>query len=158
MHILRPSPRPGTPLPVVVWVYGGAFRMGSKDSGIERLVPLVARGYVGACIEYRLSHEATFPAQIQDCKCAIRYLRAHAADLGIDLGPDRRLGRLGRRLPRHDARRHEGVPELEGDGGWGDAASRVQAVCDFFGPTDFLQMDGRAARWSTMPRTPRSRS
>ena len=141
MHILRPSPRPAAAMPVLVWIFGGAFRMGSKDSGVERLAPLVPRGYVGACVEYRLSQEATFPAQVQDCKCAIRYLRAHADELGID--PDR-IGAWGASAGGYLVAMlgvTQDVPELEGDGGWADTSSRVQAVCDFFGPTDFLQMD-----------------
>src|SRR4051794_3006367 len=71
MHILRPKERPEEPMPVVVWVHGGAWRGGSRDGGIGPLSRFARRGYLGASIEYRLSQEATFPAQIEDCKCAI---------------------------------------------------------------------------------------
>ncbi|NQT87653.1 alpha/beta hydrolase, partial [bacterium] len=73
------------PLPIVVWIHGGAWRAGTKSLG--RVMPLVERGYAVAAITYRLTGEAQWPAQIQDCKCAIRWLRAHAAEHGID--PDR---------------------------------------------------------------------
>lgn len=148
MHLLRSKPRPAGPQPVVVWIFGGAFRMGSKDSGIGRLTPLVQRGYLGACVEYRLSQEATFPAQVRDCKCAIRYLRAHAGELGID--PDR-IGAWGASAGGYLVTMlgvAQDVSELEGDGGWSGHSSRVQAVCDFFGPTDFLQMDAAGSEMS----------
>ena len=141
MHVLRPRDQADAPRPVVVWVHGGAFRMGSRDSGIARLAPLAARGYLGVSVEYRLSGEARFPAQIADCKCAIRYLRAHAAEWSLD--PDR-IGAWGESAGGHLVTMlgtSGGVAELEGDGGWAEFSSRVQAVCDWFGPTDFLQMD-----------------
>jgi acetyl esterase/lipase len=63
MHIVRPKDRSRSPRPVIVWVYGGAFRQGSKDSGVARLVRFAQRGYLCASIEYRLSGVAKFPAQ-----------------------------------------------------------------------------------------------
>src|SRR5687768_12618766 len=71
MHILRPRKMSDQPMPVVVWIHGGGWQNGSKDSGIGRLAPYAERGYLCASIEYRLSQEAIFPAQIEDCKCAI---------------------------------------------------------------------------------------
>src|SRR5437016_14561532 len=65
------------PLPVIVWVHGGGWLAGSKDGGGPALA-LVARGYAVASTNYRLSQHATFPAQIEDCKAAIRWLRANA--------------------------------------------------------------------------------
>jgi acetyl esterase/lipase len=125
-------------LPLIVWVHGGAWRAGSrKGTPAPALVP---RGYAVASIEYRLSQEAVFPAQIQDCKAAIRWLRAHAKEHGLD--PDR-FGAWGPSAGGHlvallgtagDAK------ELEGSDGPAGQSSRVQAVCDWFGPTDFLQI------------------
>ena len=66
----------GTPLPALLWVHGGAFRAGSKEN--PRALRMVDRGYAVASINYRLSQEAIFPAQIHDCKAAVRWLRAHA--------------------------------------------------------------------------------
>src|SRR5262249_4876269 len=87
MHLLRAQPQPQTKAPALLWVHGGAFRYGSQDSGTPTRPPFARRGYVCATVEYRLSGEAQWPAQIEDVKCAVRYLRAHADELGID--PDR---------------------------------------------------------------------
>ena len=70
------------PLPLVVWVHGGAWSGGDKAPC--RAAWLVDRGYAVASVNYRLSREAIFPAQVHDCKAAIRWLRANAAEHGID--------------------------------------------------------------------------
>jgi acetyl esterase/lipase len=142
LHLLRASPPPAQPAPVLVWVYGGAWRSGNKDSGLVRLLPFARHGYVCASIEYRLSPEARFPAQIEDAKCAIRFLRHHAATLGID--PER-IGVWGPSAGGHLAAllgTAPDVPELEGRGGWMGTSSRVQAVCDCFGPSDLQKIAG----------------
>jgi acetyl esterase/lipase len=140
MHLLRAQPRPSGAAPALLWVHGGAFRHGSKESGIARLFPFARRGYVCASVEYRLSGEAHWPAQIEDVKCAVRYLRAHADWLGLD--PER-IGAWGASAGGHLVAML-GVaperPELEGSGGWAEQSSRVQAVCDYFGPSDLLAM------------------
>ena len=69
-------------LPLVVWIHGGAWMGGSKDGCPA--VPLTAKGYAVASINYRLSQHAVFPAQIEDCKAAIRWLRANAAKYHLD--------------------------------------------------------------------------
>jgi acetyl esterase/lipase len=136
MHLLLPQPRPTGSAPGLLFVHGGAWRHGSKDVGVARLFPFARRGYVCASVEYRLSGEAPWPAQIEDCKCAVRYLRAHAAELGLD--PDR-IGAWGPSAGGHLvamlglAPDH---PDLEGEGGWSEQSSRVQAVCDWFGPSN----------------------
>jgi acetyl esterase/lipase len=68
--------KPGGPL--LVWIHGGGWRGGSKSNPPG--LPMVAKGYSVASIEYRFSQHAIFPAQIEDCKAAIRWLRAHAAE------------------------------------------------------------------------------
>ncbi|MGE3910828.1 MAG: alpha/beta hydrolase-fold protein [Chloroflexota bacterium] len=140
MHLLQAQPRPAGSAPGLVWVHGGAFRHGSKDSGIAKLFPFARRGYVCASIEYRLSGEATWPAQIEDCKAAVRYLRAHADELGLD--PER-IGAWGASAGGHLVAMLGAAvdrPELEGQGGWPEYPSRVQAVCDYYGPADLLAM------------------
>lgn len=140
LHLLKPKSPPKDPLPAVIFVYGGGWKAGNREAGIRPLARLVGKGYVGASIEYRLSQEAKFPAQIEDCKCAIRFLRAKAKEYGID--PDR-IGVWGPSAGGHLAAllgTSGGVKELEGSGGWADQSSRVQAVVDWFGPTDFLKM------------------
>ena len=129
--------------PLVVWIHGGAWRAGSKNRCPA--IRLVKRGYTVASIGYRLSQTALFPAQIQDCKAAIRWLRAHASTYGID--PER-IGVWGSSAGGHLVAllgTSGGVESLS-DPEMGNAtqSSRVQAVCDFYGPTDLLQMDAHA--------------
>jgi len=141
LDIIRPKEKPKSPMPVVVWVHGGAWRAGSRKGGPAGV--LASKGYFVASIEYRLSQEATFPAQIEDCKCAIRYLRAHAKKYNIDSD---HIGVWGSSAGGHLVAllgTSGDVEELEGKGGWQDQSSRVQAVCDWFGPTDFPKMGGR---------------
>ncbi len=140
LDILRPKNPPEEPLPVVTFIHGGGWRGGKKGVGILRLLPLARRGYFCATIEYRLSGEAVFPAQIEDCKCAIRWLRAHAKEYNLD--PDR-IGVWGSSAGGHLVAllgTSGGVKELEGKGGWEKHSTRVQAVVDFFGPTDLLNI------------------
>ncbi|MEW5837171.1 MAG: alpha/beta hydrolase, partial [Pseudomonadota bacterium] len=147
MHILKPKAPPKGLMPVVVWVHGGGWRGGNKDSGLRLLAPFAQRGYFCASIEYRLSGEAPFPAQIQDCKCAIRFLRARATEFKID--PDR-IGVWGGSAGGHLVAllgTSAGIKELEGTGGWQDQPSHVQAVCDWYGPSDLLKISaGRPAK------------
>jgi acetyl esterase/lipase len=127
-------------LPVVVWVHGGAWRGGSKDRCPAQR--LVARGYAVASINYRLSQHATFPAQIEDGKAAVRWLRAHAQEYGLD---PRRFGVWGASAGGHLVAllgTAGDVKELEGQLGNPKQSSRVQCVVDWFGPTDFLKMGG----------------
>jgi len=123
-------------LPVVVWIHGGGWRNGGK--GQCPAVDLVPDGYAVASINYRLSSSAPFPAQIEDCKAAIRWLRANASTYHLD--PDR-IGVWGHSAGGHLAAllgTSGGVPELEGSGDNMQYSSRVQAVCESAGPTDLM--------------------
>jgi acetyl esterase/lipase len=127
-------------LPVIVWIHGGAWQAGSKDRcpGLG----FVRRGYAMASVGYRLSQHAKFPAQIEDCKTAIRWLRANAAKYHLD--PDH-IGVWGASAGGHLVAllgTAGNVKELEGKEGNLDQSSKVQAVVDWFGPTDFRQMRG----------------
>ncbi|MCS7167642.1 MAG: alpha/beta hydrolase [Gemmatales bacterium] len=135
------------PMPLIVWIHGGGWRGGSKDN--PPTLWLAERGYALASINYRLSQHATFPAQIHDCKAAIRWLRAHASKYDID---PNRIGVIGASAGGHLAAllgAGGDIPELEGNLGLTKVSSRVQAVCDIFGPTDFL-------RFEPMNRDPKS--
>ena len=146
LHIVRPRRRPADPMPAVVWIHGGAWLGGSKDSGIPRLVPLARRGYFGASIEYRLSGEALFPAQIEDARCAIRFLRSKDKELGVDR---HRIGVWGVSAGGH-------LAALLGTDA--QPGARVHAVVDWFGPTDFLRMDAAgSALKHDAPESPESR-
>jgi acetyl esterase/lipase len=123
-------------LPLIVWIHGGGWSSGNKENCPALL--FLKKGYAVASINYRLSQEAVFPAQIQDCKAAVRFLRAKAPEYNVD--PER-IGVWGGSAGGHLVALlgvTDGVMELEGDGGNPGVSSRVQAVCDFFGPTDFI--------------------
>jgi acetyl esterase/lipase len=131
-------------LPLLIWIHGGAFRMGSKEGLEFDHVPFayMKEGYALASLNYRLSQHAIFPAQIEDCKAAVRWLRAHAAE--YRLNPDCFLAwgpsAGGHLVTMLGVTGH--VSEFE-VGEHLDFSSQVQAVVDYFGPTDFLQMDSQ---------------
>ncbi len=126
------------PLPLIVWIHGGAWMGGSKDS-VRIARPYLDRGYAVASIGYRLSSDAPFPAQIEDCKAAVRWLRAHADEYGLD---PNRFAAWGSSAGGHLA----ALLGTAGDvAGWDvglhtNVSSRVQAVCDFFGPADLRRI------------------
>ncbi len=131
-------PAEGENLPLIIHIHGGAFRAGSKEGGVP--LAYLNKGYAIASINYRLSQHAIFPAQIEDCKAAVRWLRAHAVEYRLD--PDR-FAAWGPSAGGHLA----AMLGTTGDSGLFevgehlDQSSGVQAVVDYFGPTDFLQMD-----------------
>jgi acetyl esterase/lipase len=140
----------GTPRPLIIWVHGGGWQGGSRFPAPSHATDLCAFGYAVASIDYRLSGTAIWPAQIQDCRGAIRFLRANAATWALD--PER-FGVWGSSAGGHLVAflaTSGGVPtatigsvtvDLEGSvGGNLGESSRVQAVCNWFGPTDFLAM------------------
>jgi len=130
-------PTSGTNAPLIVWIHGGAWRMGNRR-GCPAL-PFLREGYAVASVDYRLSQDAVFPAQIDDCKAAIRWLRANARKNGID--PER-IGAWGSSAGGHLAALLGTTGNLKAfDVGENlDVSSKVEAVCDWFGPTDFTQM------------------
>ena len=137
------------PLPLIVWIHGGAW-LGGDKAGCPAM-PQLRRGYAVASLNYRLSNEAVFPAQIHDCKAAIRWLRARAKEYNLD---PKRIGVWGASAGGHLVAllgTSGDVKELEGDEGNLDQSSRVQAVCDWFGPTDFLQMAAHVPPGSKLP-------
>lgn len=134
------------PTPLIVWIHGGGWSSGDKTLGQNSFQLQFARnGFAVASINYRLSGEAIFPAQIHDCKAAIRWLRANSAQYNID---PLRIGVWGSSAGGHLAAllgSSNDVVEMEGTIGANPMySSRVQAVVDWYGPTDFLQMDTQA--------------
>ncbi len=124
------------PLPVMIWVHGGGWQNGSKEGCPPLRSGYTQQDYAVASINYRLSGHATFPAQIEDCKSAIRWLRAHASEYNLD---PQRFGVWGSSAGGHlvallgtsgDVQAFDVGENL-------DQSSRVQAVCDYYGPTDF---------------------
>jgi len=133
-EIARPKNSPATPMPAVLWIHGGGWSHGSHQG--NGAVLLATKGYFTASIEYRLSDEAKWPAQIEDCKLGVRWLRANAAKFNVN--PDR-IGCWGSSAGGHLVACLGTMddPKFEGGGGYPGVSSRVQAVCDFYGPTDF---------------------
>jgi acetyl esterase/lipase len=132
------TPKGDGPFPLVVWVHGGAWQGGSKEGGPA--LKLLEHGYAVAAVNYRLSQHAKFPAQIEDCKAAIRHLRANAKKYKLDAD---RFGVWGSSAGGHLVAllgTSGGVNELEGDGKHKDVSSRVQCVVNWFGPTDLTKM------------------
>jgi acetyl esterase/lipase len=136
LDLAMPPERTGS-FPAVVCVHGGGWRGGSRQQLSKTIEVLAGRGYVAVTIDYRLAPAAKFPAQIEDCKAAIRWLRANAAKYQIDAN---RIGAVGFSAGGHLVcllGTTDKTDGLEGKGGNLAQSSRVQAVVSFFGPTDF---------------------
>lgn len=143
-------PRADKPLPLIIWVHGGGWEAGSKEG--NPALNLLARGYAVAGINYRYSKHAPFPAQIHDCKAAVRFLRANAGKYRLD--PDR-FGVMGASAGGHLVAllgTSGDVPDLDGDGGNTGVSAKVQAVCDWFGPTDLVRLSPPAAKSNAVTR------
>jgi acetyl esterase/lipase len=135
LDLARPAVGAG-PFPLLLWIHGGAWCAGNKADLRLPIREFAKRGYVCASVGYRLAPKDRFPAQIEDVKCALRFLRSKAADLRID--PDR-VGAVGFSAGGHLALLMgltSPADGLEGSGGHADKAGRVQAVVNFYGPTD----------------------
>jgi acetyl esterase/lipase len=127
--------------PCIVVLHGGGWAAGNKDAHDDITWTLAQRGYVAATVGYRFAPDHPFPAQVEDVKCSVRFLRAHADKYGID---SERVGAVGFSAGAHlsmmlgATHKEDG---LEGTGGWPDQSSKVQAVVSFFGPTDLAATD-----------------
>jgi acetyl esterase/lipase len=132
-------PKADAPTPLLIWVHGGGWEGGSKDGG-NPLLPMLGKGYAVVAINYRLSKQAVFPAQIHDVKAAVRYLRANAKKYNLDSD---HFGAAGASAGGHLVAllgTSAGAKDLEGDGPHKDFSSAVQAICDVFGPTDLVKL------------------
>ncbi len=144
--LLPPDERPTiAPRPLIVYVQGSAWRPQALYAALPQLADFAHAGYVVASVEYRPSAEAVAPAQIQDVKAAIRFLRAHAKEYNID---PNRVGIWGDSSGGHMAALAgltDGFqPFLTAD--YPEESSAVRAVVDFYGPTDFRQMNAHPTR------------
>jgi acetyl esterase/lipase len=131
-------PRTGGPFPGLVTIPGGGWEWIAQPDSMHILQEMLAEhGFAAAQVIYRLAPRDKYPAQIEDCKAAVRWLRANAAKYRID--PER-IGALGFSSGAQLASLL-GVTNpgdgLEGDSGHPEQSSRVDAVVDFFGPSDF---------------------
>ena len=143
LDIYLPETSSEKPLPLIVHIHGGGWRAGSKFPC--PVAGMVLKGYAVASVEYRFSQKAVFPAQIQDCQAAIRWLRAHAKQYHFDT---ERLGAIGGSAGGHLSAlvgTSGGKKAFPPIGGHEDQSDRVQAVCDIFGPADFTTVLQQAA-------------
>lgn len=135
---------PAKPVPVLLFIHGGGWRKGDRADYKYYTVYYAQRGYAAATISYRLSEEAKFPAAVEDAKCAVRWVRANAETYGFD---DRHIAVIGGSAGGHIAMMAgytAGDPALEGNGGHADRSSAVQAVVNFYGPSDLTTEQAKA--------------
>jgi acetyl esterase/lipase len=160
------------PFPLILAIHGGAWMMCDKaDVQLVPMLQALQRGYAVASLNYRLSWEAKFPAQIQDIKAAIRFLRGRAQTLNLD--PQRfaawggsagaHLSALAGLTGALESIAPEGrslAPELDTalafladpDQEYSDISSAIKAVVAWYGPTNFLMMDEYLASNDLGPR------
>jgi acetyl esterase/lipase len=143
-------PRTAAPPPLVIFIHGGAWRMGHPTVGnavyaaLDPIGKLLRAGFAVARISYRFSGEGIFPAQLHDCKAAVRFLRNRAALFGVDA---KRFATMGDSAGGHLAALvglTGDVAGLEGEVGETHGSSAVQAVIDWFGPAELLTMREQA--------------
>ncbi|MEO6846005.1 MAG: alpha/beta hydrolase, partial [Chthoniobacterales bacterium] len=129
-----PTNPPKLPMPAIISIHGGGWLSAEYQPNGARI--FVNQGYFTMACEYRSDKESKWPAQIEDCKLAVRWLRANAAKYNVD---PNRIGVWGGSAGGHLAAllgTTENHPEFEGSGGYPGVSSKVQAVIDSFGPTD----------------------
>lgn len=127
------------PVPAIVVIHGGGWMQGKRQDMTSIMKRAAEHGYVAATISYRLAPKHRFPAQIEDVKCAVRYLRANADELKID--PER-IGALGSSAGAHLSLMLgtlDSSDGMEGEGGHPDESSKVQAVVSFVGPVNLVR-------------------
>jgi len=145
LDVYRPITRRRSPLPLVLFIHGGGWHGGNKESYADLATRVAAQGYVTAALDYRLSGEAPFPAAVQDCKTAVRWLAAHAEDLSACAN---RVAVWGHSAGAHLAALVALTPgRFEPASPRALEATRVHAALCFSGPFDFPAL-GDALRGS----------
>jgi acetyl esterase/lipase len=133
---------PLRPVPIILYIHGGGWS-GLDKSWCPYPMRLLDQEYAVASIDYRLLDEGgQFPANLHDCKAAVRWVRAHAAAYGLD---GEHIGAWGDSAGAHLAALvglTGDVPELEGDVGTPGVSSKAQAVCTYFGALDLVALVG----------------
>lgn len=145
LDIAYPKKKSEKPYPAIIFVHGGGWRSGDKTNGMFRTIPIdyATKGYVCISINYRLTGEAPFPACVEDCKNAVRWLRANANKYNVDSD---RIGAFGNSAGAHLVAMLGVVPAeagLEGDGPHQEYSSRVQCVACAAAPTNFPKWYGK---------------
>lgn len=130
-------PRLSGPMPAVMVVHGGAWRSGSKGQLAKYARDLAARGMVTFAINYRLSPKHKFPAQLEDCQTALKWIRQHAEDYRVD---PHRIGAIGYSAGGHLVALM-GVIGKPGDPNHPETDTRLSAVCAGGAPCDFRDVE-----------------
>jgi len=134
LDLFRPAKPEERPLPVLVFIHGGGWGGGTKESYHDLAARAASRGYLCASVFYRLAGEAPFPAAIEDCKCAVRWVRSNAAEHGTD---GEHIAVWGHSAGGHLAAMVALAPgKFEGEGGWQESSSAVQCAVCFSTPFD----------------------
>jgi acetyl esterase/lipase len=134
LDLFRPAGVVEHALPVVVFIHGGGWGGGDKESYHDLATRAASHGYLCATPNYRLSGEAPFPAALEDCKCAVRWLRAHASEQQADAD---HFAVWGHSAGGHLAAMVALTPgRFEGEGGWAEVSSAVQCALCFSTPFD----------------------
>ena len=147
MDIAFPT-KQSDPMPCIVVIHGGAWMQGNKSMHTDDIKYFAKQGYVSVSVGYRLAPSHRFPAQVEDVKCAIRYLRANCKKYNID---PKQIGAVGFSAGAHLSMMlgtMDNKDGLEGKGGWPDESSKVQAVVSYFGPT---QLDANDIPSNSVP-------
>jgi acetyl esterase/lipase len=142
------------PLPAIVWVHGGGWRYGNRRLSPDLSRVFADRGFAMAAVDYRLSSHATFPAQIEDLKTAVRWLRSIAPTHGFDSD---RVGLMGVSAGGHLCALAGLAPETMFEPTsrlYSEYSSRVRAVVAAYAPIDFLQLDAHRAPDGTVSDDP----
>lgn len=149
LDLYLPENSPSRPA-LLVWIHGGGWKNGDKANVNPAILRLSESGYAIASINYRLEDVSIHPKNIHDCKGAVRWLRAHAAEYGFD---PQRIAICGSSAGGHLALllgMSSGVEHLEGTvGGNPEQAGPVRAIIDLYGPSDLPQMAGQSRRFNT---------
>jgi len=131
--------QPGPPMPTVIFIHGGGWVQGTKEGSLLRALPYIAMGYAVVNVEYRLANVSLAPAAIEDCRCALRWIVAHAKDYNID--PDRLIV-AGESAGGHLALTTGMIPTSAGFDRTCQmpAEPHVAVIVDFFGITDIADL------------------
>ncbi len=139
--------------PLIIYVHGGAWRAGSKSD--VPVAALLDHGFAIASVDYRLSTQARFPAQIHDIKAAIRFLRANATRLQVNAG---KIAIIGSSAGGHLAALvgvTNGHKELEGTIGDNlDQSSDVSCIVSFYGASNLQSILGQSTEFGLTVRIP----
>ena len=143
LDLYLPKEKPASPMPCIIVIHGGGWRSGDKQRFARHAAFLASKGFAAACIGYRLRPEVEIPGCVQDCKAAVRWVRANAGRYSIN--PDR-FGAIGGSAGGHLVAMlgtSYQAEKLEGAGGNPGVSSRVQAVVAMAAVTDFNAFSGR---------------